>query len=357
MTISETTLQKAVADGLLTADLADRLRAVESADMTPDDPEQLRFISGFGDFLVVIGIILFTVGTGFLVGMAAPWVGCLMFALATWGMAEYFTRKRRMALASVISALLFAFGTYLTALIALGTEPLDASNVFGQSNTFLALGVSAISLVPYYIRFRVQIVPAMFLGAIFLTGYTFFDKNPSDLGKIYTHYLAPIFGIIILVYATRLDYLNPDRRGVQSDLAFWLHLLAASLIVHPVMSWSSFDYGSVVNDEVKRNLAYEAQAKIRLAITPIMIFATLLVNRRAIFASTLTYIFKSIVTLTDTDIMRLGISIDTYISILAVGGLILILSVGWYPIRQILLKIVPLRLRRLLPRGDARSYG
>ena len=357
MTISETTLQKAIADGLLTADLADLLRAVESADMTPDDPEQLRFISGFGDFLVVIGIILFTVGTGFLVGMAAPWVGGLMFALATWGVAEYFTRKRRIALASIVSALFFAFGTYLTALIALGTESLDASNVFGQSNTFLALGFSAISLIPYYIRFKTPIIPVIFLGAIFLTGYTFFDKNPSDLGKIYTHYLAPIFGIIILVYATRLDYLNPDRRGAQSDLAFWLHLLAASLIVHPVMSWSSFDYSSVVNDEIKRTLAYEIQSKIRLSIISIMLIIAILFNRRAIIVSALIYIYTSISILVDIDSMHYGVSVGVYVSILAVGSLILVLSIGWYPIRQILLRIVPLRLRRLLPRGDARSYG
>jgi hypothetical protein len=357
VTISETTLQKAIADGLLTADLADRLRAVESADITPDDPEQLRFISGFGDFLVVIGIISFTAATGFLVGMVSPWAGGLMFALATWGVAEYFTRKRRMALASIVSALLFAFGSYLTALIALGAESLDERNVFGQSNTFLALGVSAISLIPYYARFRTPIVPAMFLGAIFLTGDTFFDKNPSDLGKIYTQYLAPIFGIIILVYATRLDYLNSDRRSIQSDIAFWLHLLAATLIVHPIMLWSSFEYGSVVNDEVKRALTYDNQAKIRLAITPIMIFIALLVNRRAILVSILFYIYVSIAKLTDIDTIHFGDSVGEYISILVVGSLILILSVGWHPIRQILLKIVPFRLRRLLPRSDARSYG
>lgn len=170
MTISETTLQKAIADGLLTADLADRLRALEGAEAKPEDPERLSFISGFNEFLVVIGILLFTVGTGFLVGTVSPWAGGLMFAVATWGMAEYFTRKRRMALASIISALLFAFGTYLTALIALGAESLDVRNVFGQSNTFLALGFSAISLIPYYIRFKTPIVPAMFLGAIFLRG-------------------------------------------------------------------------------------------------------------------------------------------------------------------------------------------
>lgn len=357
MTISETTLQKAIADGLLTADLADRLRALEGAEAKPEAPERLRFISGFNEFLVVIGILLFTAATGFLVGMVTPWAGGLMFALATWGMAEYFTRKRRMALASIISALLFAFGTYLTALIALGAESLDERNVFGQSNTFLALGFSAISLVPYYIRFKTPIVPAMFLGAIFLTGYTFFDKNPSDLGKIYTHYLAPIFGVITLVYATRLDYLNPDRHGAQSDLAFWLHLLAASLIVHPIMSWSSFEYSTVVNDEAKRVLAYEIQSKIRLSIVPIMFIIAIIFNRRAIIASTLIYIFISIERLFDNNSTHDGDSVALYTSILFVGSLILILSIGWNPIRQILLRLVPLRLRRLLPRGDARSYG
>jgi hypothetical protein len=107
------------------------------------------------------------------------------------------------------------------------------------------------------------------------------------------------------------------------------------------MLWSSFEYGSVVNDEVKRALTYDNQAKIRLAITPIMIFIALLVNRRAILVSILIYIYVSIAKLTDIDTIHFSDSVGEYISILVVGSLILILSVGWHPIRQILLKIVP----------------
>ncbi len=66
--ISERTLLAATERGVLTPDQAERLRALEvelapvaapPAQALPDDDERLRFITGFGDIFVTIGLALF----------------------------------------------------------------------------------------------------------------------------------------------------------------------------------------------------------------------------------------------------------------------------------------------------------
>ena len=72
------------------------------------DEEYVRLLSSFNDVFVVIACGLF-LGTGFWVVFAGAglFMGGLFLASAAWGLAEIFTRRRRMALPSI--ALLGAF--------------------------------------------------------------------------------------------------------------------------------------------------------------------------------------------------------------------------------------------------------
>ena len=73
--ISERTLTLAVERGLLTAEQMAALRALETSTdalaPTPDD-EQLRFITGFADIFVTIGIGLFLTGLYFFLAGQPP---------------------------------------------------------------------------------------------------------------------------------------------------------------------------------------------------------------------------------------------------------------------------------------------
>ena len=109
---SESDLEAAVAAGALSAEAAASLRAyVESRDRSPAvDEEHFRLITGFNDIFVAIAAALLLAALawiGYSIGPRiegdgpSPTMG-LFVAGAAWGLAEFFTRKRRMALPSIL---------------------------------------------------------------------------------------------------------------------------------------------------------------------------------------------------------------------------------------------------------------
>src|SRR3954467_9247817 len=107
-------LTKGVEQGIITADQAERLRALENAGEPPDlpaspDDEQLRFISGFSDIFVTIGLAMFLGAIGFFGSRSGGPLGMwIIIAAAAWLLAEFFTRLRRMALPSIVLLVVFS---------------------------------------------------------------------------------------------------------------------------------------------------------------------------------------------------------------------------------------------------------
>ncbi len=111
-------LTRGVEQGIITAEQAERLRALESirdpleSSVSPDD-EQLRFISGFSDIFVTIGLAMFVGAIGYFAlrsgGTLGMWIAV---AVAAWLLAEFFTRLRRMALPSIVLLIVFAVAVF-----------------------------------------------------------------------------------------------------------------------------------------------------------------------------------------------------------------------------------------------------
>lgn len=122
---SEAEIESAVAAGTLTPEAAAALRAhVSGIRNTPGaDEEQFRLVTGFNDIFVAIAGLVVLVGAGWLGGSLAPWLAGVAIAAAAWGMAEYFTRQRRMALPSIIFVLAFVGGLYFAGLALYRTSP------------------------------------------------------------------------------------------------------------------------------------------------------------------------------------------------------------------------------------------
>src|SRR6185436_19292268 len=100
-------LAKGVERGIITAEQAERLRALESAGEPPElpaspDDEQLRFIGGFSDVFVTIGLAMFLGAIGFFALANGRLAASILIAAAAWLLAEFFTRIRRMALPSIV---------------------------------------------------------------------------------------------------------------------------------------------------------------------------------------------------------------------------------------------------------------
>src|ERR1041385_2467700 len=115
---SQQELDDAVASGVITPEAANALRAhIEAQRSTAiPDEEQFRLITGFNDIFVSIAaaILLFAVGwigqsigqaTGLYIsdhGDVGPsFLAPLAIAATAWGLALFFTGKRRMALPSI----------------------------------------------------------------------------------------------------------------------------------------------------------------------------------------------------------------------------------------------------------------
>ena len=144
--VSERSLDLAVAQGIITPDQADRVRALDApvgADSaTPGDPEALRFISGFGDIFVALGVCLFLIPAAYFADLAggamARWA---TLAALAWLLAELFTRRLRMALPSILLLVVFASSGFFAAL------------------TFLSRGGAATSDQARGARFRFGVLP------------------------------------------------------------------------------------------------------------------------------------------------------------------------------------------------------
>ena len=124
--ISGDTLASAVAQGVLTAEQVDALRQLERARTAPPpaepkDDENFRFINGFSDIFVTIGLALFLGALSYSFN-GAP--GSLAVAVASWLLAEYFTRRRRMALPSIVLLLVFAVSVFVAVAEILDATPI-----------------------------------------------------------------------------------------------------------------------------------------------------------------------------------------------------------------------------------------
>ncbi len=347
--ISENTLRAAVERSLITADQALGLRRLEQAALSnePRDDEKLRFISGFADIFVTIGLGLFLGSLGWF-GLAPLGLSgtALLIAAACWLLAEFFTRRQRQALPSIVLLVTFAASVFLAVFQGIAALPGDSALPFllhlDEAKEPWALIAAALVTVGaawfHYLRFRVPITFAAgmaalvvaFLGAVYLL-------SPAFVAEFW-RLLLLASGVAVFVLALRFDLSDPQRLTRRTDIAFWLHMLAAPLIVHSLIGglWAAGGAG-------------QGPAWIILGVFAGLGVVALLVDRRAILVSGLSYAGFAFGTLVARSVD--GESVVP-LTLLALGSLILLLSAGWHALRRLLLRTLPPALARGLPHAD-----
>lgn len=334
--ISSDTLDRAIAQSVLTAQQVEMLRYLERTRSAPalaesPDDEKFRFISGFSDIFVTIGLGLFLGATGYFSGSG------FVVAAASWLLAEYFTRKSRMALPSIVLLLAFAASVFV------GVAGLfDGGEYRGLFHPllvgwpgFAAASATVAATAIYYWRFRVPVTIAAGMAALVAALMALVHVLGADLaGRLETPFLF-LSGLAVFALAMRFDLSDPSRETRRTDIAFWLHMLAAPLIVHPLVG------GLVGEDRLDT-----ASALTVLAIFVVLAFIALVVDRRAILVSGLGYAgfaFGSLV-------VKAGFSDGVVpFTMLVLGALVLLLSAGWRALRRTLLPLLPGGLVRRLP--------
>ena len=155
--LSRDDLRAAVAAGVLTEAQAARLLAIgearlgQRAAMAPED-EPFELFRGFAEIFVSTGIILLMSGFLTLAEVFGGPVLPLVAAGLCWVFALYFTRKRRMALPSIVLAIGYAAGAgaFISYLILLVFGEIDGAH--GLILLFALLMLAA--LVLYFRAFR-----------------------------------------------------------------------------------------------------------------------------------------------------------------------------------------------------------
>lgn len=343
--ISHETLAAAVDNGILSAEQARRLseleRAREASGAEPADDERLRFISGFGDIFVTMGLLLFLSAAGYFLLRAGSGLGLwLGMVPLTWALAEFFSRVRRMALPSIVLLLIFVVSVFSLVVVGLtGLDPAWGNLSSAHSATpLIAAGLATTAATGlHYARFSVPITVAAGVAALALTAVAILTAMLPGFNQVHLKLLALMLGLGTFLLAMRFDLSDRERVTRRTDIAFWLHLLAAPMIVHPLVS------GMIAGT----NIPDTESAIGILSIFVALGLVAVLVDRRALLVSGLAYAGFAFASL----LRHSGLSQGTVTpaTMLALGAFVLLLSAGWRPLRLAFLRILPPSLSARLP--------
>jgi len=330
---SDDDLSNAVKQGIVPGPTADAFREfVEHQRKTVlQDEEHFRLVTSFNDIFVVIAAVLSLAALWTLGNLVHPLLGGFVVAAGSWLLAEYFTLKRRMALPSIV--LLFActgsvFGSIMASFFDANPE--------SAMVPLLAFAAATLVAIAHWFRFHVPITVAVLtataIGVIISAIAAVFPFSPELVKG-----LLFVAGIVVFLLALRWDRSDRERRTQRADIAFWLHLLAAPLLVHPIFS-------SLADSGIGMGLAI-----VTIALYALLAITSLIIDRRALMVSALSYVIYVFAAYLDSVGL---VDVSTAIIGLVVGSGLLMLSVYWHPLRQRLLALLPDSWQGQLPQAN-----
>ncbi|HWK36332.1 hypothetical protein [Sphingomonas sp.] len=334
---SETDLNSAVDAGVLSPESAAAFRNHIAANrLAPAvDEEAFRLLTGFNDIFVAIAIALLLAALAWIGSWAAKPLGGAAVAVAAWGLAEYFTRQRRMALPSILLLLAFVGGVAASLaglLVQLNPDLPD------RADMAIAAGIALVTAGAAWLHWRRFMVPiTVAAGGAALVGVVVSLALALTGGEDRTFYIMVLLGgAAMFAFAMWWDMSDTERRTRRADVAFWLHLAAAPMIAHSV-----FHMLGVFNDDIGPGTAL-----VVLALYGVFGFVALAIDRRALLVSSLTYVLYALYAL----FQKAGVvELSAAFTGLVIGSALLLLSAFWHPTRRRVVSTLGDLARRLPP--------
>lgn len=214
---SEDHLSSAIRAGILTHDTAEAFREhVRQLDHSSiPDEERFRLVSGFNDIFVVIACLLMLLSVAMIGASVGPWLGGLAVAVAAWGLAEFFVRKRLMALPAIVLLLAFEFGLISGVLGLFHRAP----GQVGLTGWGITSATAAVGAGLHWFRFKVPITLAAGLAAViaFLTALL---QSITPQAQDWIPAISLVAGTTAFVIAMGWDAADTLRLTRKSDVAF-----------------------------------------------------------------------------------------------------------------------------------------
>ena len=344
---SEADIEAAVAAGVISSAQGAAFRAFIAANRHGPavDEEYVRLLTGFNDIFVSIAIALVGIATWVLA--AGPVGRGLWLAAEAWLLAEYFTRHRHMALPSILLLLLFAAGVAVTVLHLVGGWVAGHLLLFvpvggglgTKTGLYLTMGFTAgletLAIYAHWRRFHVPITVAAGMAAAVLLVISLVMGFFPGLLRFWP-YLLILGGLCVFALAFKWDMSDRARQTRRADVAFWLHLLAAPMLVHPVFYLLGLLHGG----------GQQGDAAIAVGVYAMLAAVALLVDRRALLVSALGYVIYALAHVLRNAGSEAG---SLAVTALIAGCALLLLSAFWQRVRAGLLALLPARLAHRLP--------
>ncbi len=360
-------LDVAVTEGIISRDqsqqLRDLSRRLSSVSDEPIDFDQetrdepFRLLRGFRDFFIAIALAIFVFGISGVAAWFIPSIdimesvftgdtGARLTALGLAfglllvgaGLAEWITRYQRLPLSSLILAVsIAAWSAAVATMVMVNVAPSlytqDPSDAIAAT-LWTNVSGATIGLIVYYWRYRLPfaLLPLAGVAAFLLflvvqafTGEAWIEQN--------SRIVIGILGLGVFVVAMSYDMRDRLRVSRFSECAFWLHLMAAPMMVHSLLGGE------------------EAEGISPVVIISIMValgLVAILIDRRPLLVSGIIYLGVAISQLVES--FEAFADVGFMMTALILGGVLLFLGLGWTPIRRVFLQLLPFkRLKELLP--------
>ena len=330
-----------------------RLSAPRSLDESNpvEDTEAPRFVRGFHDVLITIGVIVLLVG---LWGVANRYLSLLAIVI----LAEILVRRQRLALPAVDLTVALVAWVFHTVVTYVGSTP-----ALGNNFTIGAIVIAApfpLSLALFYWRYRVPLSLALFLFSLFglflaavfyvagtVTGST---NVPADY-PIQTLMILLVTALASFALAMRFDLSDPQRVTRRSDVAFWLHLATAPALLYSTvllaLRLELASGGTVFNNLTDVPFGSYLQAVTVLVVVLAMMLIGLVIDRRAFVTAGLVSLglaTAALLTHSNAGFDKIG-----FLVLIIVGLVVLVIGIGWADLRRLIVRRLPSGMQARLP--------
>ena len=337
-TFTEQDLRDAVRDGAVSETDADAFRSYMASRAAHVDEEEFHLFKGFNDVFVALASVLLFSGIAWFNADLGIVAACLLVMALAVALSEYFTLRKRLALSSILYVLVFSIAAAAGLFWAFWWQswmpPVIVFHIAPKLG-LSALLCGAVAAALFWWRYRVPIAVAVgvfFLGAALY--YTWLVFSPFDDPAQGANIVLFVLGIGTFAFAMYWDVGDPDRISLQSDVAFWLHLVAAPSIAHPIFWW--------VQSGVLSADWLEATAVVVCYLC--LAYVAVLVNRRAIMVAATAYLVGAVAWYFN----ELSALYSVAIALIIIGCLFLAMAVWWSTIRAAVIRYLPGTVRNLI---------